>query len=275
MIHSVIRLLLLTMLAGMSVTAIAETYTIGVIGTGRMGSALGVQFAEDGHTVVYGSRDPARDSVRDLVALTGSGARATTQKDAAQSADIIVLAVPSNVVPALIPTLGDLSGKIIIDITTAFQQGDDGYPEYSIETTTGERIQALAPEARVVKTPFAGAETVRDPARYGEPALTWIASDDRAAKKVVARLALGIGFFPLDAGPLRMGRSIDHTGLLYLTPLMQGRPHTWSSLPRVDLDLSCVDSSAWYASVSDADDLPAFPNLDDVTRLCPDGPPPK
>ena len=172
-----------------SVSLADDRYTIAVIGTGNMGSALGQQLADVGHEVVYGSRDHSRQKVSDLVAATGANSSATTQREAAEQAQIVILAVPWSAVEALVPELGDLSGKIVVDITTADRQGTDGYPELSVDTSTSELIQQLAPTARVVKTPFSGAATVREPLRYGEPTVTYIAADDREAKEVVARLA--------------------------------------------------------------------------------------
>ena len=65
-----------------------------MIGTGNVGAALGRRFAENGHKIVYGSRDPSAADVRELVAATGNGAVAVTQAEAAAQADIVVLAVP-------------------------------------------------------------------------------------------------------------------------------------------------------------------------------------
>jgi predicted dinucleotide-binding enzyme len=266
--HRTLALLTFWMLVA-SVTLADESYSIAVIGTGNMGSALGQQLADNGHTVIYGSRDPTRDKVMELVAATGADAFATTQREAAQQSQIIILAVPWSAVESLIPKLGDLSGKIIIDITTGDRQGSDGYPELAVETSTSELIQGWAPTARIVKTPFSGAETVRDPIRHGEPTVTYIAADDREAKEIVARLAIQLQFFPLDAGPLRMARTIDHLGMLYLTPMMQGRNHTWDMLPRVDMDLSCVSTDGWFEQVKDDGNLARFPNLDALEIQCP------
>ena len=257
-----------------SVALADESYTIAVIGTGNMGSALGQQLAGVGHTVIYGSRDPSREKVKELVDATGADATATTQREAARRSEIIILAVPWSAVETLIPTLGNLSDKIIIDITTGDRQGIDGYPELAVETSTSELIQGWAPTARIVKTPFSGAPTVRDPLRHGEPTVTFIAADDREAKEVVARLAIQLQFFPLDAGPLRMARTIDHLGLLYLTPMIQGRNHTWAMLPRIDMDLSCVDTDGWFGQVKDEGNLARFPNLETVNMQCPEGKPP-
>lgn len=250
-----------------------ESYSIAVIGTGNMGGALGQQLTGVGHTVIYGSRDPSSEKVKKLVAATGGDAFATTQQEAAQKSQIIILAVPWSAVESIIPKLGDISGKIVIDITTGDRQGTDGYPELAVETSTSELIQGWAPTARVVKTPFSGAATVRDPLRHGEPTVTYIAADDRDAKEIVARLAIQLQFFPLDAGPLRMARTIDHLGLLYLTPMMQGRHHTWTTLPRIEMDLSCVSTAGWFEQVKDADDLAQFPNLDAADTQCPEGEP--
>ena len=45
----------------------ASAETIALIGTGNVGAALGRRFAEQGHTVVYGSRNPAAADVARLV----------------------------------------------------------------------------------------------------------------------------------------------------------------------------------------------------------------
>ena len=85
--------------------------TIAVIGTGDVGGALGPEFAAQGHTIVYGSRNPERDRVKELVANSGEGASATTPADAAAQADIVVLAVPGLMVEEITRSLGDLSGR--------------------------------------------------------------------------------------------------------------------------------------------------------------------
>ena len=76
--------------------------TIAVIGTGNVGGALGPEFAQQGHTIVYGSRDPGRTEVQELVARTGGNASATSQSEAAVDADIVVLAVPGDVAEEVI-----------------------------------------------------------------------------------------------------------------------------------------------------------------------------
>ena len=75
------RALLVAATFFLSAPAVADT--IGVIGTGDVGGALGPAFAAQGHTIVYGSRDPQRYKVTELVKKTGDGASATTPPEAA------------------------------------------------------------------------------------------------------------------------------------------------------------------------------------------------
>jgi hypothetical protein len=125
--------------------------TIAVIGTGDVAGALGPEFAAQGHTIVYGSREPSREEVRALVVRTGNAASATTPAESVAGADIVVMAVPGTAVESVTNGLGDLSGKIIIDPTNAIDRKDDGYLELVYDTSTAEIIQGAAPGAHVVK----------------------------------------------------------------------------------------------------------------------------
>ena len=194
-------------------SALADT--IAVIGTGNVGSALGRRFAEQGHTVIYGSRTPQRDDVRELVAISGSNASVSEPRAAAQAAEIVVLAVPAGVAEDLVPTLGDLSGRILIDPTNPRVIADDGLRDYAYADSLAERIQALAPGAFVVKAfSSLGAYTMLDPSVADGPVSIPLAGDDAAAKAKVAELTSAIGLVPVDVGPLRYAHVIE--GLHYL-----------------------------------------------------------
>ena len=51
--------------------SLAGADTIAIIGTGQVASALGPRFASAGNTIIYGSREPGSDRVRQLVRLFG------------------------------------------------------------------------------------------------------------------------------------------------------------------------------------------------------------
>jgi NADPH-dependent F420 reductase len=196
-----------------SLAAAAET--VAMIGTGNVGAALGQRFAQNGHSVLYGSRDPNAADVRELVAATGNGAVATTQAEAAAQADIVVLAVPWRAAEDVVRSLPSLRGKIIVDPTNPRVMASDGFADYPIEDSNAERIARLAPGAHVVKAfSTLGAETMLDPEVAGGPVTVPIVGDDRAAKERVATLAREIGLEAVDVGPLRHARIIE--GLHYL-----------------------------------------------------------
>jgi 8-hydroxy-5-deazaflavin:NADPH oxidoreductase len=206
---------ILTVALGLGGVTTALADTIAIIGTGNVGGALGRRFAEQGHTVIYGSRTPQRADVLDLVAQSGPNARADGQREAAQAAQIVVLAVPADITEALVPSLGDLSGRIVIDPTNPRSVAPDGLRDYAYADSLAERIQALAPGAHVVKAfSTLGYYTMLDPSVADGPVSIPIVGDDAAAKAKVAQLTAEIGLAPVDVGPLRYAHVIE--GLHYL-----------------------------------------------------------
>lgn len=202
-----------------AVVALAESAaaeTIALIGTGNVGAALGRRFAEHGHTVTYGSRNPADADVAELVRDTGHGAVALAPREAAARSRIVVLAVPWTAAEDAVRGLGDLSGKIVVDPTNPRVQAADGFADYPpLPDSNAERIARLAPGAKVVKAfSTLGAETMYDPRLAEGPVTVPVVGDDRAAKEIVAALARELGLEAVDVGPLRHARIIE--GLHYL-----------------------------------------------------------
>ncbi len=97
--RSPIYLILSALILAAPAAALADDQAIskpvvGSIGTGDMGDSLGPRFAELGYAVVYGSRNPSSERAQNLAKRTGDDARVTTQKEAAQAGEIVVLVVP-------------------------------------------------------------------------------------------------------------------------------------------------------------------------------------
>ena len=207
--------LAMALVLAMALPTRASTETVAIIGTGQVGSALGQRFGELGYSVVYGSRAPDREVVARLVALSGPAARATTQRAAVQGADIVILAVPWNVVEDVARRLGDLSGQIVVDPTNPRSIAGDGLRDYAFEGSNAERIQAIVPRALVVKAfSTLGADTMMDPSIRGGAVTIPLVGDDTGAKQTLASLIEAMGLEAVDVGPLRYARVIE--GLHYL-----------------------------------------------------------
>jgi predicted dinucleotide-binding enzyme len=245
--------------------------TVAIIGTGDMGDSLGPRFAELGYPVVYGSRSPDGEKAQNVVKRTGENARVTTQKEAAQAGDIVVLVVPWPAMETVAQNIGSLDGKIVIDPSMPSDAGEDGYFVPLVETSSAEMIQSWHPGARVVKA-FAtlGSFVIDNPDVVGGPVTVPIAADDRAAKEEVGRMVAAMGLDSVDGGPLRFARELEALQRLYMVPLIQGRRAAWEIYNRRSYYWECLYPSAeWYQPVSDADNLAQLPETQGPARACP------
>ena len=218
----------------LTLTLPAQAAKIAVIGTGNVGSALGPEFAALGHTIVYGSRTPTEKDVQDLVAKTGHGATATTQPEAVKGADIVLLAVPGNLAVQITQSLGDLSGKVIIDPTNRVNRSSaDGYANHDVPGgSNAELIQAAAPGAKVVKA-FNTLNWTKmvDPASSGGPVSIPLVGDDAAARATVAELIKGMGLEPVDLGPLRFANTLEEMLVIWANARSHGAAYNYYLRP--------------------------------------------
>jgi 8-hydroxy-5-deazaflavin:NADPH oxidoreductase len=187
--------------------------TIGIIGTGNIGSALARASLDAGYDVVLAnSRGP--QSLADLVQgladrdTTQGSIRAGTAEEAAAAADLAVVTVPLKAVPQL--PVEPLAGKVVIDTGNYYPQRDGRIEELEDEsTTTSELVARHLASSRVVKAfnhIFAADITGRrtTPGTPHRRAVA-IAGDDPSAKEVVASYIDELGFDVVDLGPLSEG----------------------------------------------------------------------
>lgn len=207
-----------TIVAAVFISAMTTAWadTIAIIGSGDVAAALGPEFAAQGHKITYGSRDPLKEKVVTLVASTAHGASVTTPAQAVKDADIVVLAVPGMMVEQITKSLGDLSGKIIIDPTNPLKQSEEGF-KHSVATSNTEIIQAAAPNAFVVKAfNTLGWRTMVEPGESGGPVSIPLAGNDGDAKTTVAQLVEGMGLEAIDLGGAENARWIEGMLILWI-----------------------------------------------------------
>ncbi len=202
---------------------------IAVIGAGRVGQALAGAFSGAGHEFVLSASSP--ESARDKAQRVGARP-AASNRDAVESADVIVLAVWYGQHESVAADIVDaVRGKVVVDVSEPVT------PDMSGLATEGgpsaaERLAARLPEARVVKafnTVFATVQA--DPDVHGVAADAFVAADDADARRTVLDLAASIGLRPIDAGPLRYARYLEAVGCLeILLNVSNGWPRPWSTV---------------------------------------------
>jgi predicted dinucleotide-binding enzyme len=178
--------------------------TIGIIGSGNIGSALAQLAVDAGDDVVIAnSRGP--QSLADLVARLGDRARAGTVAEAAAAGDIVVFTIPLGKITDV--PAGPLAGKVVIDTCNYYPERDGDIADLDDHTrTTSELVQRHFAGARVVKAfnnIFAqNLAEMQRPAGAPDRTTLTIAGDDEAAEQVVAEFIDRIGYDVLDTGSL-------------------------------------------------------------------------
>ena len=179
-----------------------------VIGAGNMGSAFVKQLVTAGHQVAVTARNAEKALA---VAAANPGARAVTSTNAASQADVIVLATAYDDAVSALKSVGDLHGKVVIDITNPLTADYMGLT-IGHSTSAAEEIAKAIPEAKVVKafnTVFA--QVLAEGANFGQGHIVpaYFAGDDAAAKTTVSALIESTGFKAVDAGPLKNARYLE------------------------------------------------------------------
>jgi predicted dinucleotide-binding enzyme len=191
---------------------------IAIIGAGNVGAALGANWAGKGHDIFFGVRDPKTEKTQGLLAKIGGKARAGSPAEAAAFADVIVLSTPWPATEAAIRSMGDLTGKIVLDATNPLARGPDGISlEIGHTTSAGEKVQRWAAGASVYKTlNTTGFANMANPVFNGIKSIMFVAGDDAANKPKVVNLVAELGFDVVDAGPLRNARLLEAHAMLWI-----------------------------------------------------------
>ena len=205
---------------------------LGIIGAGNVGGTLGTAWAQKaGHDICFGVRDPQSDKTQALLRTLGGKARAGTAAEAAAFGDMIVLTTPWTAAEAAIRSMGNLSGKIILDATNPLARGADGISlSIGHSTSAGEMVQEWAKGAAVFKTlNTTGFGNMANPVYGAVKSVMFVAGDDSANKPKVMDLVAALGFDVIDAGPLRNARLLEAHAMLWIDlALQRGHGRDWA-----------------------------------------------
>jgi predicted dinucleotide-binding enzyme len=189
---------------------------IGIIGAGNVGSTLGAKWAAIGHEVKFGLRDPDSPKTVELLAQIPT-ATVGTVAETADFGQVVVLATPWSGAQSAVESAGDLSGKVVLDLTNPINAEFTGL-EVGLDTSAGEKVQEWALNARVVKIfNTVGNNVMADAEFNDEPASMFYCGDDPEAKQMAAGLASELGFDPIDVGPLEQARMLEPLAWLWIT----------------------------------------------------------
>lgn len=179
---------------------------IGIVGSGKVGGAIGSAWVRAGHEVMFSSRSLDHDKA--LAAKLGSNARAGTPREAAAFGEVVMISVPYHALPDVRSDLGDLiKGKVVIDTCNPFTWRDGELATWAHEKGAGLASLELLPGARIVRAfnaiGYANMGTAyKEPGRIGMP----IASDDAGAISITSPLIRDVGYEPVLVGGMEMGK---------------------------------------------------------------------
>ncbi|HWA34510.1 MAG TPA: NAD(P)-binding domain-containing protein, partial [Cyclobacteriaceae bacterium] len=110
-------------------------------------------------------------------------------RDAVAQSDVIVVATPPEAIAPLVPELGKIEGKTVIDATNSVRTRPEPY------RTGFQAIKGIAKIESVVKCfNTTGFENMLDPNYGGQPIDMFMAGSDKGSKAIAAQLARDIGF---------------------------------------------------------------------------------
>ncbi len=179
-----------------------------VIGAGNMGAAFVKQLSLAGHEVRLVARNQDKAGA---LATAHAGVTAVPAAGAAQGADAVIVATPSDGAIAALQALGDLQGTVVIDITNPLTADYMGLT-LGHSTSAAEEIARALPGARAVKafnTLFAQVIAEGGDFGRGQVAPAFVAGDDEQAKQTAKALARSLGFDVIDAGGLKNARYLE------------------------------------------------------------------
>lgn len=205
---------------------------IGIIGSGQMGGAVGLQWAASGHEILFSSRHP--EELTDLVEQAGPLARAGLPDEAATFGEVVLIAVPYGALPQVGEDYAPLmQGKIVIDCGNPRADRDGPMADDAIARGTGVASAEYLPGVRLVRAfnALSASAMVNEAHRDGERMGIPVAGDDMEAVATVVRLVEDAGFDPVVVGGLARAKEFDRGTPVYVKGMTAAQLREGLGLP--------------------------------------------
>lgn len=161
---------------------------IAIIGTGNVGGALATAWSKKGHRIMLGVRDVNNFKGAELLKNPNTTAHET--REAVRLSDVILISVPAISAVEVTRSLGDTTGKVIIDtMNIIMKKGPEGF------TNTTDAILANTQTRDVVKCfNTTGFNNMVNPV-YGDTVIDmFVAGDSARATDIARQLSDDCGF---------------------------------------------------------------------------------
>lgn len=182
---------------------LSNTPVIGILGAGRVGTALARLALAAGYEVRIATSRPPQE-IALLVEIITPGAKPGVAAEVIAASDIVILALPLSKYRALVPE--QLAGKVAIDPMNYWAPTDGVMQEFEGEHSSSEIVQRFLPAARLVRSfnhmGYHEIEQHARPADDPDRRSLAVAGDDVGARQIVADFIDRLGYDTVDAGSL-------------------------------------------------------------------------
>jgi predicted dinucleotide-binding enzyme len=195
---------------------------VGILGSGDVAKSLAKGFAEAGHTVRLGTRDPHAKGLPELAQGSGGRISVGSAAEAAQFGEVVVLALLGSAVEKVLTEVGPsaFAGKLVIDPSNPLEFDASHRPHLFVgwNDSLGERVQRALPKAHVVKAfNTVGHTHMYKPQLPGGPPDMFLCGNDAGAKRKVGEILTSFGWAPLDLGGIESARLLEPLCVVWVT----------------------------------------------------------
>ncbi|XP_063159665.1 metalloreductase STEAP4 [Candoia aspera] len=228
--------------------------TVCIFGTGDFGRSLSYKLMQCGYSVVFGSRSTQNSG------LIPQGATVLSHAEAAETSDIIIIAIHRAHYSFLESLREILNGRVLVDVSNNLKINQ--YAE-----SNAEYLAQLLPGSKVVKAFNTVSAWALQSGGLDASRQVFICGDDRKAKEKVTEIVRSLGLTSLDKGSLLAAKEIENYPL-QLFPMWRHPIYLSLALSAFIFSYSVVRDII-YNHIKNGKDTSYFIAVTIANRVCP------